>query len=104
MAEKRFIIEVRTKGFSRATRDFDKLDKSSSNFDKTQRRMRRSSTGLAGSIGALRNSILVYTFAIGGALSAMGRFINASSQFEMVKVRLVGLTGGRGEPAYLILR
>mgnify|MGYP003143178544 CR=1 FL=1 len=94
MAEKRFIIEVRTKGFSRATRDFDKLDKSSSNFDKTQRRMRRSSTGLAGSIGALRNSILVYTFAIGGALSAMGRFINASSQFEMVKVRLVGLTGG----------
>ena len=94
MAEKRFIIEVRTKGFSRATKDFDKLDKSSSNFDKTQRRMRRSSTGLAGSIGALRNSILVYTFAIGGALSAMGRFISASSQFEMVKVRLVGLTGG----------
>ena len=94
MAEKRFIIEVRTKGFSRATKDFNKLDKSSSNFNKTQRRMRRSSTGLAGSIGALRNSILVYTFAIGGALSAMGRFISASSQFEMVKVRLVGLTGG----------
>ena len=94
MAEKRFIIEVRTKGFSRATKDFDKLDKSSGNFDKTQKRMRRSSTGLAGSIGALRNSILVYTFAIGGALSAMGKFINASSQFEMVRVRLVGLTGG----------
>ena len=31
MAEKRFIIEVRTKGFSRATRDFDNLDKNKEN-------------------------------------------------------------------------
>jgi len=93
MAEKKFIIEVRTKGFSKATRDFDKLKNSGSNFNKTQDRMRGSSDGFRGSIGALRNQILVYTFAIGGAVGAMNKFISASQGFQDVKTRLVGLTG-----------
>ena len=97
MAEKRFIIEVRTKGFSRATKDFDKLDKSSSNFNKTQRRMRTDSKGLIGELGSLRNKILVYTFAIGGAVGAMNRFISAASGFQDVQTRLVGLTGSVAE-------
>ena len=97
MAEKRFIIEVRTKGFSRATKDFDKLDKSSSNFNKTQRRMRTESKGLIGELGSLRNKILVYTFAIGGAVGAMNRFISAASGFQDVQTRLVGLTGSVAE-------
>ena len=97
MAEKRFIIEVRTKGFSRATRDFDNIEKSSKNFNKTQKRMRTESKGLIGELGSLRNKILVYTFAIGGAVGAMNRFISAASGFQDVQTRLVGLTGSVAE-------
>jgi hypothetical protein len=97
MAEKRFIIEVRTKGFSRATRDFDNIEKSSKNFNKTQRRMRNNTKGLLAELGALRNKILVYTFAIGGAVGAMNRFISAASGFQDVQTRLVGLTGSVAE-------
>ena len=97
MAEKRFIIEVRTKGFSRATRDFSNIEKSSKNFNKTQKRMRTESKGLIGELGSLRNKILVYTFAIGGAVGAMNRFISAASGFQDVQTRLVGLTGSVAE-------
>ena len=97
MAEKKFIIEVRTKGFSRATRDFDNIEKSSKNFNKTQQRMRTESKGLIGELGSLRNKILVYTFAIGGAVGAMNRFISAASGFQDVQTRLVGLTGSVAE-------
>jgi len=97
MAEKRFIIEVRTKGFSRATRDFDNIEKSSKNFNKTQQRMRTESKGLIGELGSLRNKILVYTFAVGGAVGAMNRFISAASGFQDVQTRLVGLTGSVAE-------
>jgi len=93
MADKKFIIEVRTKGFAKANRDMGKLDTSSKSYDKTAGRMRGTTNGLQGSIGALRNRILVYTFAIGGAVGAMNKFVKAASGFQDVKTRLVGLTG-----------
>ena len=93
MADKKFIIEVRTKGFAKANRDMGKLDTSSKSYDKTAGRMRGTTNGLQGSIGALRNRILVYTFAIGGAVAAMNKFVKAASGFQDVKTRLVGLTG-----------
>ena len=94
MAEKRFIIEVRTKGFARATKDFDTLNKNSKNFRTTTNNMRQSTNGLEKEFGRLRNRILVYTFAVGGAVAAMNRFISAASGFQDVQTRLVGLTGG----------
>jgi hypothetical protein len=93
MADKKFIIEVRTKGFAKANRDVGKLDKSSKSYEKTAGKMRGTTNGLQGSIGALRNRILVYTFAIGGAVAVMNKFVKAASGFQDVKTRLVGLTG-----------
>jgi len=93
MADKKFIIEVRTKGFAKANRDMGNLDTSSKSYNKTADRMRGTTNGLQGSIGALRNRILVYTFAIGGAVGAMNKFVKAASGFQDVKTRLVGLTG-----------
>jgi hypothetical protein len=93
MAEKRFIIEVRTKGFARATRDFKNLDTNGKQYVETAKRMRNQNKGLIASLGSLRNRILVYTFAIGGAVGSMNKFIQAASGFEDVKTRLVGLTG-----------
>ena len=93
MAEKKFIIEVRTKGFARATKDFKNLDTNGKQYVKTAKRMRNQNKGLIASLGSLRNRILVYTFAIGGAVGSMNKFIQAASGFEDVKTRLVGLTG-----------
>ena len=97
MAEKRFIIEVRSKGFSRATRDFKTLEKNTKSYEKATDRMRGSTNGLQGAIGSLRYRILVYTFAIGGAVTAMNKFVSAASGFQDVKTRLVGLTGSVDE-------
>ena len=100
MAEKKFIIEVRTKGFSRATRDFKNLDtntkqakKSTQNMRQSTERLRGSFEGIQGTLGSLRNRLLVYTFALGGAAAFTNKFVQAASGFEDVKTRLVGLTG-----------
>jgi len=94
MAEKKFIIEVRTKGFSRATRSVRDLEKNTKGYNKAADRMRGETQGLMAGLGSLRNKILVYSFALGGAVAVMNKFVQASSGFQDVKTRLVGLTGG----------
>ena len=94
MAEKKFIIEVRTKGFTRATRSVRDLEKNTKDYNKAANRMRGETQGLMAGLGSLRNKILVYSFALGGAVAVMNRFVQASSGFQDVKTRLVGLTGG----------
>ena len=93
MAEKKFIIEVRSKGFGKANADMDKLSKNTKRFSDETERLRGRTKGLIGSLGSLRNKILVYTFALGGAATAMNKFIQAASGFQDVQTRLVGLTG-----------
>ena len=99
MAEKKFIIEVRTKGFSRATRSVRDLEKNTKGYNRAAENMRGQTRGLIANLGSLRNKILVYTFALGGAAAAIGKFVNASSQFENARVRLEGLTGSAEEAA-----
>tara|TARA_R110000772_G_scaffold92531_2_gene189443 strand:+ start:593 stop:2566 length:1974 start_codon:yes stop_codon:yes gene_type:complete len=93
MAEKKFIIEVRTKGFTRATKNVKNLDKDTQSYNKAANRMRGETQGLMANLGSLRNKILVYTFALGGAVAIMNKFVKAASGFQDVKTRLVGLTG-----------
>jgi hypothetical protein len=93
MADKKFIIEVRTAGFPKAKKQLDNLEKSTRRYGKTTESARKQNKDLIGSLGALRNKILVYTFAIGGAVGAMSKFISAASGFQDVQTRLVGLTG-----------
>ena len=70
MAEKKFIIEVRTKGFARANRNFKQLNTDGKKYVETTKRMRRSTAGLEASLGALRNRLLVNRFAIAGVKKA----------------------------------
>jgi len=92
MANK-FVIEVRTKGFEMLEAQMKKADAASKGFDNTQGKLRGTTAGLRRTIGSLRNNILLYTFAIAGATKAVGGFVGASSRFEAVRTRLVGLTG-----------
>ena len=93
MAEKKFIIEVRTKGFSRATRDFKQLNTNGKKYTQTTERMRRSTVGLERSLGGIRNRLLVNAFAVAAVTKGFDLFFRTAIQFEDVKTRLVGLTG-----------
>lgn len=90
----KFIIEIRTKGFRDAKKGFEQIEKSSDKATKAKNRQRQATAGLRRQVGALRNNLLLVSFATVGLTRAIGGFVNASRQFEDVKTRLVGLTGG----------
>lgn len=90
----KFIIEIRTKGFRDAKKGFQEIEKSSEKATKAKNRQRQATAGLRRQVGALRNNLLLVSFATIGVTRAIGGFVNASRQFEDVKTRLVGLTGG----------
>jgi hypothetical protein len=58
-----------------------------------QNRMRISTAGLQRRLGAIRNKILLFTFAFGGAIAAIKGFVDTSAQFEAVKTRLNAMFG-----------
>lgn len=61
--------------------------------EKNLNRMRLSTQGLRRSLGALRNNLLLVSFAFAGVAASIGGVVRVSSRFEAVKTRLVGLTG-----------
>jgi len=92
MANK-FVIEVRAKGFTNLEQQLQRADKATKGYLKSTDKLRGTTSGLRRSIGALRNNILLYTFAVGAAVKVVGTLVGASAKFEAVKTRLVGLTG-----------
>ena len=58
MANK-FIIEIRTQGFNKATGDLDNLKKKTDQYGKASRKMRLHTSGLRREIGKLRNNLLL---------------------------------------------
>ena len=93
MANK-FVIEVRAKGFTNLEQQLQRADKATRGYEKSNQKLRGTTSGLRRQIGALRNNVLLYTFAVGAAVKAVGTLVGASAKFEAVRTRLVGLTGG----------
>ena len=89
----KFIIEIRSKGFETAKRDFEKAQKGAEGYRKENDKLRGSTSGLRKSIGRLRNTLLLASFAFVGAAKSISGFVRASSGFQDVQTRLVGLTG-----------
>ncbi|ANS05446.1 tail length tape measure protein [uncultured Mediterranean phage] len=87
MARNSFDININLKGFPKA---HQQLNKTKDGME----RMRESTSGLRRQIGALRNNILLFSFAVGGAAIVVNKFVSAAAGFESVRARLVGLTGG----------
>jgi len=90
MARNSFDININLKGFPKA---HQQLNKTKDGME----RMRGSTSGLRRQVGALRNNILLFSFAIGGAAIVVNKFVSAAAGFESVRARLVGLTGGIDE-------
>jgi hypothetical protein len=92
MANK-FVIEVRAKGFKNLEGELNRASAATKGYEKATTQLRGSTSGLRRQIGAIRNNILLYTFAIGGAIKVTSTFVRTASKFEQVRTRLVGLTG-----------
>jgi len=75
-----------------------RVDKTTGSFG----RLRLATAGLQRRLGAIRNTMLLFTFAFGAALNAIRGFIQTSMQFEAVKVRLNAMFGSveRGTAAF----
>lgn len=65
-------------------------------------RLRRATAGLQARLGAIRNTLLLATFAFGSFVAGMRNAINTAAQFEAVKVRLNSMFGSveRGTKAF----
>ena len=65
-------------------------------------RLRLATAGLQAKLGAVRNTLLLFTFAFGGAIAGVRNFVQTSMQFEAVKVRLNAMFGSvdRGTQAF----
>jgi len=76
----------------------ERVDKTSGAFA----RLRIATSGLQRKLGAIRNTMLLFTFAFGSAIAAIRNFVQTSMQFEAVKVRLNAMYGSveRGTEAF----
>ena len=93
MAQNKFIIEVKAKGFGDLKDQVKRSDDALTRFGNNTRRQRRATKGLERGIGSIRNTMLLYAFAVGAASKATSVFIRNASKFQDVKTRLIGLTG-----------
>ena len=81
MANK-FVIEVVAKGFKNLESQLGRADAATKGYEKAAGRARGTTSGLRREIGALRNNILLYTFAIGSAARVTSGFLRAASDAQ----------------------
>ncbi|BAQ90775.1 tail length tape measure protein [uncultured Mediterranean phage uvMED] len=102
MAAEKFIIEIRTKGFQGANKSLAEVTKSTRAFSREANKGSGFAATFRRNMSGLRNNLLLVSFAFGTAGLAFKKFVDASSGFEDVKTRLVGLMGSteRAERAF----
>ncbi len=75
----KFIIEVRTKGFGKAETELKRVSEQTRTFARRANKSADAGATFRREVSQLRNNMLLYTFAIGGAIAGMGNFIKAAS-------------------------
>jgi hypothetical protein len=84
----RFIIEVRTKGFTEAGKDLNSLNTQSRAFVKNSNRARTATAALRSSMSALRNNLLLLTFTFGALVVAVNKTVAAYRKQVEAETRL----------------
>lgn len=91
MSDKRFIIEIRSKGFQKAQSNLLEVKKGTDSLATSTKSAAKQTRGLSRDLNkgkgvvagfrretsALRNNMLLFTFAIGGAITAVSGFVGA---------------------------
>ena len=84
----RFIIEVRTKGFQQANKEFEKLNGQTRTYVRNANRSGKATAKLRASFSALRNNLLLLTFAFGGVIAAVNKTVAAYRKQVEAETRL----------------
>ncbi|MAC53079.1 MAG: hypothetical protein CME31_11085 [Gimesia sp.] len=87
MANK-FIIEIQTKGFNKATGDLDNLKKKTDQYGNSSKKMRLHTSGVRRELGKLRNNLLLISFAFGAVATAVNRTVAAYRKQLEAETRL----------------
>jgi len=99
MAGNKFIIEIRTKGFKGAKEDLKDVKDQVEGYSKGGKKFRGTTAGMRRSLGALRNNLLLVSFAFSGVALAAKKFLDTAGQFETARARLQAMTGSAEEAA-----
>jgi hypothetical protein len=75
----KFIIEIRTKGFTTAEATLKRTTNQTRKFARASNKAATAGATFRREVSAIRNNMLLYAFAIGGTIAALGRFVKASS-------------------------
>ena len=75
----KFIIEIRTKGFGKAETEIKRVGEQTRKFARDSNNASTAGATFRKEVSQLRNNMLLYAFAIGGTITAMGRFVKAAS-------------------------
>ena len=75
----KFIIEIRTKGFGKAETEIKRVGQQTRKFARDSNKASTAGATFRKEVSQLRNNMLLYAFAIGGTITALGRFVKAAS-------------------------
>tara|TARA_R100000152_G_scaffold10353_1_gene4278 strand:+ start:271 stop:2505 length:2235 start_codon:yes stop_codon:yes gene_type:complete len=75
----KFIIEIRTKGFGKAETEIKRVSEQTRKFARDSNNASNAGATFRKEVSQLRNNMLLYAFAIGGTITALGRFVKAAS-------------------------
>jgi len=84
----RFVIEIRTKGFSAANKDFDKLNAQTRTFVGRANKSGKATAKLRAGFSKLRNDLLLATFAFGALIAAVNKTVAAYKKQVEAETRL----------------
>ena len=113
MSDKRFIIEIRSKGFQKAQSNLLEVKKGADSLATSTKSAATQTRGLSRDLNkgkgvvasfrretsALRNNMLLFTFAIGGAITAVSGFVGAFASAQDSANRFKVMFGDLGEEA-----
>jgi len=102
MAQEKFIIEIRTKGFAQSKKSLERVTKQTRSFAREANKGSSAASTFRRTMSQLRNNLLLVSFAFATVALTLKKFVDASSGFQTVKTRLVGLMGSveRAERAF----
>ena len=75
----KFVIEIRTKGFGKAEAELKRTGEQTRSFARSANNASNAGAVFRKEVSQLRNNMLLYSFAIVGTISAMGKFVKAAS-------------------------
>ena len=113
MSDKKFIIEIRSKGFQKAQSNLLEVKKGADSLATSTKSAATQTRGLSRDLNkgkgvvasfrretsALRNNMLLFTFAIGGAITAVSGFVGAFASAQDSANRFKVMFGDLGEEA-----